>query len=204
MPRKTNGNEIQDTVMDTPERSEVIDLTAAEGRSVLAAWQGMVHLFGATVESWNVTSDGVEAHGFSVSGEYDPRTIVRDISSRERRLDLLTTFPTLKGEEPPQFTDAADITAFTVQFYKGAVEEGSARSPSYVKTAVAAYKAANALAKKRGPKPKIIRLNNLDNLDEEALQNIDASELAKLQAAVERVMAQKQAASDQAAAISAA
>lgn len=175
-------------------RSTSINLTAEQGRNALAAWRGLYHLFGARVESpndFNVTPDGVEITNFSVSGDYDPEMIVRDISSRERRLDLLATYEILRGGTPEPFADAGEITAWQVQFYKGAVEEGSARTPAYVKQATANYKSANNLAKKRGPKPKVIRLNDLDNLDESALEGISSEALAKLQATIEHVLSNK-------------
>lgn len=170
-------------------RSHEINLSANEGRAALAAWQMLYHLFGARVKSWKIVgTEGVEATGFSTFADYDPETIVKDISSRTRRLELLTTYPWLMGEIPDHFTDAADITASTVQFYKGSVEDGSAKTPPYVKPAVANYKAANKLAKKRGPKAKVIRLDNLDSLDEAAFENIPKEDLAVLQATLERVM----------------
>lgn len=176
------------TAVSSPSRSNSIDLDATQGRSALAAWKMLTHLFGARVEKWgDPTPDGIEAFGFSVYGDYNPETVIKDISSRNRRLDLLTTYGWLKGNAPDHYTDAAEITADTVQFYKGSVDEGSAKSPAYVKTAVAAYKAANHLAKKRGPKAKIIHLDKLSDFDESVLQTLDSEDISLLQAALTRV-----------------
>src|SRR4029079_15794058 len=112
-------------------------------------WRMLFHLYGAKVENWEIVPEGVIAHGFSVFGNVDPNQVIKDISGRTRRLDLITTFPWMNGQAPAPYADASEITADTVQFYKGAVEEGSAKTPGYVKTAVASYKSANSLAKKR-------------------------------------------------------
>lgn len=180
-------------VQATTGRSASINLNEFQGRSALAAWKMLHHLYGAQVESWNPTASGVEATGFSVFENFDPETIIKDISSRTRRLDLLETLPYLNGQAPAPYANAEEITADTVQFYKGAVEEGSAKSPAYVKGAVASYKAANALAKKRGPKAKTIRLDKLDDLDESILSNMDEADIAILQAALTRVATSKAA-----------
>lgn len=183
--------------VETPTRSEAINLDATAGRAILAAWQGVYHLFGGRVNEWVIDSEnnGVVANGFSVDNAYDPNQIVNDIATRERRLDLITTYGWLNGQAPANFTDSAEMTAFMVQFFKGSVEEGSAKSPKYVKDAVAAYKAANSLTKKRGPKKRvnIIRLDNLSEVDEAALKDIDEGQLAALQATLERAIAAKRA-----------
>jgi len=172
---------------DMPARSKSINLDETQGRSALAAWRMIHWLYGAEVEKWNPTDNGVEATGFTTFADYDPETVIKDISSRTRRLELLETLPILNGQAPKPYTEAGEITADQVQFYKGAVEEGSAKAPAYVKGAVAAYKLANALAKKRGPKAKTIRLDKLDELDENVLANMESGDIAILQAALERV-----------------
>lgn len=178
----------------TTARSASINLNEFQGRSALAAWRMLVHLYGAQVESWGTPNEnGIPATGFSVYENLDPETIIKDISSRTRRLDFLTVSSWVNGQVPAPYADASEITADTVQFYKGAVEEGSAKAPPYVKGAVANFKAANALSKKRGPKPKTIRLDKLDDLDESILSNMDASDIAILQAALTRVASSKAA-----------
>src|ERR1041385_7347805 len=117
------------TKQETPARSKSINLNPAQGQSALAAWRMLHWLYGAEVDQWVVTDDGVEATGFSTFAEYDPETIIKDISSRNRRLLFLEAFPIVNGNEPKPYTDSAEITADQVQFYKGAVEEGSAKAP---------------------------------------------------------------------------
>lgn len=177
-----------EAVNTTASRSESIDLDEIQGRNALAAWKMLYNLYGARVDSWgDPTSTGISAKGFSTFSQYDPNTVIADISSRTRRLDFLTVSPWVNGEAPTPYTDASEITADTVQFYKGAVEEGSAKSPKYVKDATAAFKAANDLTKKRGPKPKSIRLDNMDDLNDEVFEQMDPENIAILQAALERV-----------------
>lgn len=175
----------------TTGRSASINLDESQGRSALAAWRMLHHLYGAQVEKWIPTDNGIEAQGFSVFEGLDPNVIIKDISSRVRRLDYLTVNAWVNGQAPKHYADAGEITADTVQFYKGAVEEGSAKAPPYVKGAVQNYKAANALAKKRGPKAKTIRLDRLDDLDESILSNMEAEDIAILQAALNRVASTK-------------
>jgi len=178
----------------TQSRSKAINLNEIQGRNALAAWKMLFNLYGARVEKWNKPSkDGISADGFSVFSEYDPETVISDISSRTRRLDYLTVSPWVNGEAPEPYTDAAEITADTVQFYKGAVEEGSAKSPKYVKDATAAFKASHDLTKRRGPKPKSIRLDNLDDLNDEVFEQMNPENIAILQAALERVSKAKAA-----------
>lgn len=176
-----------ESVAPAQSRSNSINLDASQGRSALAAWKMIYHLYGARVEAWgDPTPDGITATGFTVNGDNDPETVIKDISSRNRRLDLLSTYGWLQGNAPEHYADAAEITADTVQFYKGSVDEGSAKSPAYVKTAVANYKAANHLAKKRGPKAKVIHLDKMSEFDESVLQTLDSESISLLQAALTR------------------
>jgi hypothetical protein len=187
---KGNSAKAETEDSTTPERSEKIDLSPTEGRAVLAAWRGIYHLFKGQVDQWQVVpNEGVLAKGFSVRGLDDPRQLIKDISGRERRLDLLTVYPWINGQEPEPFSDAQEMTAYMVQFFKGAVEDGSAKSPQYVKRAVADFKAEHDLTKKRGPRRKVIRLDNLDDVDADALKDIDVNDLSKLQATIEKAMA---------------
>jgi hypothetical protein len=157
------------------------------GNAVLAAWQGIYHLFGGRA-TFEVSPDGVIVNDFTVDAKYDPEQIVLDISHRNRRLDLIPTYLWVQGEEPEPFADAKDMTQFMVQYFRGAVEEGSSRSPKYVRDAVQNFKANNNLAKKRGPRKKIFRVDNLSELDASALVGVNASELARLKEAVERAL----------------
>lgn len=158
------------------------------GNAVLAAWQGIYHLFGGR-GNFEITTDGVIVNDFSVDGRYDPEQIVKDISHRNRRLDLVPTYLWVQGQEPEAFTDAKEMTQYMVQYFRGSVEEGSSRAPKYVRDAVANFKAAHNLAKKRGPRKKIFRVDNLSEIDETSLVGVNASELAKLKDAIEKALA---------------
>lgn len=184
MAKATESNKSEDT------RSQTITVTTEDGagNAVLAAWQGIYHLFGGRA-NFEITPDGVIVSDFSVDGKYDPEQIVRDISHRNRRLDLIPTYRWVQGEAPEAFTDAKEMTQFMVQYFRSAVEEGSSRSPRYVRDAVQTFKANHNLAKKRGPRKKIFRVDNLSELDASALVGVNASELAKLKEAVERALA---------------
>lgn len=171
-------------------RSQMITVLPEDGagNAVLAAWQGIYHLFDGRAK-FEVTPDGVIVHDFTVDAKYDPEQIVKDISHRNRRLDLIPTYLWVQGENPEPFVDAKEMTQFMVQYFRGAVEEGSSRSPKYVRDAVQNFKAGNNLAKKRGPRKKIFRVDNLSELDASALVGVNASELARLKEAVERALA---------------
>jgi hypothetical protein len=157
------------------------------GNAVLAAWQGIYHLFGGRA-NFEITTDGVIVNDFTVDAKYDAEQIVQDISHRNRRLDLIPTYLWVQGEEPEPFADAKEMTQFMVQYFRGSVEEGSSRAPKYVRDAVQNFKSNNNLAKKRGPRKKIFRVDNLSELDASALVGVNASELARLKEAVERAL----------------
>lgn len=171
------------TKTETP-RSESItvvnDTENKRANAVLAAWQGLYHLFGARA-TFSYTDDGLTVENFSVSEGYDPNQIVEDISHRTRRLDFEDVYPWFNGEAPEPFSDAKEMTAWSVQFLRGAVEENSSRTPKYVRDAFAAYKTENNFAKRRGPKKKIFRVDNIASIDTESLKDVNPADLAKLQ-----------------------
>jgi len=177
-------------VQTAPERSESITVSTEDGRgnALLAAWQGVYNLFGGQA-NFVVTSEGVIAENFSVLAPYDPNQIVEDISHRNRRLDFLDVYPWVQGQAPEPYTDAKQITAWAVQFLRGAVEENSSRTPKYVRDATASYKMDQGFAKRRGPRKKIFRVDNLSEINPETLSGIDPVELAKLKSAIETAMA---------------
>src|SRR3990167_9815268 len=123
MAKNANATAVVETTVETsvPERSPEINLPPEVGRAILAGWRGVFWLYGGRVESWQMAPDGVSAIGFSVSGQYDPEVIARDMSRHTRLLDLLAVFPYLNGETPEPLANADEITAFTVQFYNDAV-----------------------------------------------------------------------------------
>lgn len=172
-------------------RSNPIDLTPAESRSILAGWQGIYHLFGGRWEKITTDEGNVTIKGFSTYEKYDPRTLVKDTSGRERRLDFAKIYPYIMGNEPAPFESAEEMTAFLVQFFRGSVEEGTSRSPKYAKEAVQEYKIANGLYKKKGPRPKfkgVISLDNLDTFDPEQLADVDPKKIEALQSVLEQAI----------------
>lgn len=169
-----------------PARSAEIEVTdLAQSRGIAAAWRGIYHFFGGRVQSWEFVpptdenpDGGLIAHGFSVLSSLDPNQIVSDIGNRDRRLEMFPFYFYANGTAtPPDFLTSQDMTNFMVQYLKGAVEEGTAKTPEYVRKAVADYKAANGLRTRRGPKRKIIRLDNLAELDATQLSEIDPAQL---------------------------
>ena len=162
------------------------------GNAVLAAWQGIYHLFGGR-GTFTITLDGVIVENFTVDAKYDPAQIVADISHRNRRLDLVPTYLWVQGQAPEPFADAKEMTAFMVQYFRGSVEEGSSRAPRYVRDAVANFKTENSLAKRRGPRKKIYRLENLSEIDETSLVGVNPEALAALRATIEKALASQAA-----------
>lgn len=171
-----------------PTRTEPMNVGPEHGGNLLAAWRGIANLFGGQAQ-FKYADGSVIAENFSVAVPYDPNQIISDISHRNRRLDFLEVYPWFNGEAPEPYTDAKEITAWTVQFLRGSVEDNSSRTPKYVRDATAAFKVDNNFAKKRGPKKKIFRAENLSEVSEDVLTNLDQSELEKLRATIERAMA---------------
>ena len=176
---KSNGSGRSEPIIVTPENGM--------GNAVLAAWQGIYNLFGGSA-SFEITPDGVMVNDFTVDAPYDPAQIAKDVSHRNRRLDLLEVYPWIQGEAPSEFTTAQEITQWTVQFLRGAVDDNSSRAPKYVRDASAAYKAEHGFAKKRGPRKKIFRAENLGEIDETTLANVQPEELEKLQETLARAL----------------
>jgi hypothetical protein len=191
----TNGNDNgeNEETQDAP-RSEAVTVGPTEGgNSVLAAWQGLVHLFGAQVERFDVTPEGVVAVNLSFDANVPHEQIVSDLFKRgdtvvTRRLDLIPTYFWAQGETPADFADAGEMTAWMVQYFKGAGEGDGSRSPEYVKQAIADHKKETGIAAPRGRKRKIVRLDALDDIKPESLVGVDVEELKRLQATIERAM----------------
>lgn len=155
------------------DRSETLNVTDPKTASALAAaWRGVHEFFGGRVQNWEVNPpteehpDGtIAAMGFSVYAKYSPEKILADISGRDRRLTFQPFASYVAGAEPAPFTDAQDMTNWSVLYLKGSVEEGTSKTPEYARTAIAEYKAAHGLKSRRGPKLKVIRLDNINEID---------------------------------------
>lgn len=174
-------SQTQDAVAD-PVRTEPIEVTNSEqALSLLAAWRGVFNFFKGQVTSWGLNDDGtVVAHGFSVEAPYDAETILRDISGRDRRIDFPSALKVFQGGDPDPYTDPSDMQNFMVNFSKGSADTGTSKTPEYVRKAVASYKLEIGLPGRRGRKRSILRLDNINDLDETALSGRTAEEIDKL------------------------
>jgi hypothetical protein len=185
------------SIVDTPETEDtLVDGVATKfygpdkGSAVLAAWQGLYHLFGARA-TFRVTPDGVFVDNLTCDPKYDMDQIVEDISKHNRRLELVPLIFWVQGQAPDDFADVAAITALMVQYWRGSVEDNSSKTPGYLKDAVADYKATRNLLKKRGPKRKVFRLDSLDDIDESTLKGISPEALSRLRETINAAMAAK-------------
>jgi hypothetical protein len=184
MPKATVAADVQVT------ESAAKNFGPDKGSAILAAWKGLYHLFGAR-GTFSVTNDGVLVNDLTCDPAYNLDQIVEDISKHSRRLELVPTYFWVQGNAPDDFADVAEITAFMVQYFRGSVEDGTAKTPSYLKDAVASYKATRNLLKKRGPRRKVFRLDSLDDIDETMLKGISPESLAKLREAINAAEAAK-------------
>lgn len=162
---------------ETPARTEPVDLGGQDALGFAAAWQGLYHLFGARVESWDVNSDGLVAHGVTVDSKYDLDQIVRDINTKDRRPQLFPAVLSIVNPdiEPPHFESNLDITTYMVNFWKGSMGENSTKVPEYVRNAASEYKERMGTKTRRGPKPKSLNLRNVRELNVDTIKNADLS-----------------------------
>ncbi len=158
---------------------------------IVAAWQGLYHLFGMRWESVEIREDGLYISNLTGGDGYDFRTILDDLSTSKHRVPLLPTINWIMGEAPASFTTPAQLTAWVTQFMKS---PGRGKSPQYAKDAVAAYKAANpdVFTAKRG-RPRSIKPINIGEINEALLEGVDPSELEQLQATIDSVKGKSEA-----------
>lgn len=156
-------------------RTAPIDIAGQDALGFAAAFSGLYHLFGARVESWDVTSDGLVAHNVTFDATYDPEVIVRDINLKPRRAQLFPAILSIVNPEiePPHFDadDPTDITTYMVNFWKGSMGKDSSRVPEYVRIAASKYKERVGTKVRKGPKVKSINLKNVRDLNPETLRN---------------------------------
>lgn len=190
-----NDNDVQPI-----ERSEPATFGPLEGgNNILAAWQGLVNLFGAECERFDVTPEGVVAVNVTTAAKVDRDTIIDAIFRHgdkvvNRRLDLIELYPyVLDPTNVASFTSPAEMTAWMVQFTKGYGDGDGSRSPQWVKEAITDYKSDRNIAAPRGRKRRIIRLDNLGEIKPETLADTDLSELQALQETIAKAVAERQA-----------
>lgn len=178
-----------------PQRTASIDVGPEQAGNVIAAWRGIFHLFGGRADDISLTDEGEYlVKGFSVLEPYNPSTIVKDVSGRERRVDLAEGLRVLQGKEPPAFKESLEMTKWMQQYARTPGEDG--KSPTYVKDAIAAYKKANNFPGRRGRPKKVIRIENLGKLDAAVISQIDPKELANLKATIAQVEANRSASAE--------
>lgn len=172
---------------NTPDTSTPMDVIGSEAQALAAGYDGLYHLFGARVENWEIVDDVLVARNFTVDGQYNPETIITDISRKNRRAPLWPTLNWILDPNfvPAPFENSLAVTTFMVQFFKGSTGENNSRSAEYVKAAAAAYKDRTGTRVRRGPKSKTIQLKNIrdfnaDKLAAAGLSRDDLSYLAEM------------------------
>lgn len=187
----------------SPARSASIDVSGPSARALGAAWRGTYHFVGGRVENWEIvppTEDNptgeLIAHGFSVNGGLDPNQIISDITGKDRRLEFFPFYFNVTNPDyvPMDYTNPQDMTNFLVQYLKGSVDEGTAKTPEYWRTGVANYKSGLGIRTRRGPKRKVIRLDELENLDPSQLAEIEPDALDKFLEMAHAIQSRNQAA----------
>jgi hypothetical protein len=154
-----------------------IDVIGENAHGLAAAYDGLYHLFGVRVSSWEIEDGALVAMGVTCNPIYSLDTILTDVNRKNRRAPLWPTAQWLLDPEfvPAPFTDNLSITTFMVQYFAGSTGESNSRSAQYVKDAAAAYKDATGTRVKRGPKVRTINLKNLGDINAERLTNAGAS-----------------------------
>lgn len=183
----TDTDEDEDEVIARTEPMDVTDNKLAS--ALLAAWRGAYHFFKARLTptdefptGWEITPEGnLIAHGLTVKQGLNPDDILRDIASRDRRVDFGPAYLAVaQGIEPEPYTDPQEMTNFSVNFLKGSGPDGNSKTPEYVRKAIADYKSEIGLKGRRGRKRTILRLDQMDNLDAETLANVKPEDLEHL------------------------
>ena len=149
----------------------------------IRAWQGLYHLFGARVERFDVTPEGVTAINFTMP-EKDANTVLEYIVRDEKaRVPLFPAYFWLQGEAPAPFSSSAELTIWQTQ---NVVAGDKNRRPKFIKDAIQDYKNSIGIAVPRGRPRKHFKLE-IGQIDTSALEASDLQELEKLQETIERV-----------------
>lgn len=190
-----------ETIETTTVRTDPIDLAPdLGGNNVMCAWQGLYHLFGARVESWDISESGVWAIGLTFDGNIvaDADQLIHDLNYRgekmiQRDLLLVPAYFWLDSV-PAAFADAGSMTLWMAKFFRGAGDGTNTRSPEYVKKAISAYKNRNHMNTRKGRKPSKIAVDTIGSIDPSILEQVSSQELENLKATLEKVLASKTAA----------
>lgn len=151
--------------------SAPMDVIGSQAIGLAAAYDGLYHLFGARVASWEVIDGTFVARDFRVDLPYNPETILTDINRKNRRAPLWPTLTWILDPEyvPAPFESNLQITTFMVQFFKGSTGEDNSKAADYVKAAAAALKVRSGTSVRRGPKAKTVQLKNVREFNAEKL-----------------------------------
>jgi len=180
MSRKSTSNAEAETASD---RTEPMDVAPALTEGLLAGWQGVYHLLGGRVESWEILpNEGIAAHGFTLDGQFDVDTVLTDLNRYNRRVQLFPTIDWINGAEPAPFENPTDVQAYLTQYFKGSTGDGSTKAAKYIRDAAKVYRTANMNVNKPGPRPQALK--KLASIDVNSLREIDisAEEVEKLEA----------------------
>jgi hypothetical protein len=203
---KSNSNNNSQSNEQANKRSQSIDVGPDLAPALAAGYDGLFYLFGARVENWEVTPEGLFAHGYTVDEKYSDvqERVLHDIAMRVRRPQLMPTILWINGIEPQPFPSNQAITTFLVQFFKGSVEEGTSKVPEYARKAAEAYRASQpGTYTRKGPKPKGLAFKDISNADENVLlqAGLTLEEIQHLAQIANTAMAARQHQADEASAV---
>ncbi len=166
--------------------------SGAQGSRILRAWQGLYHLFGARVERFDITPDGVTAVNLTVGESYDAKVIAESLVGTDEfpfaRLDLYPLYFYAQGEAPADFSSSNELTVWLTKNMKGTAK---GRSPKWAKDAIQDYKERIGIAVPRGRPRKNFKIADIGSIDTDVLDNSDLVELEKLQETIANVVSRK-------------
>jgi len=175
------------TVEDSVAMTDAITVSPEQTVGLIGAWDGVYTILGGRVDSWEITPDGVFAHGFTVPSQFNPETILTDVNRTGHRVSLFPAINWLNGDVPAPFATPLDVQAWMTQYFKGSAGEGSTKVAEYVRKAAKAYRSETMGTARPGPKPKILKA--LASLDVSQLKDIDISDLDHIEDVLRAVRA---------------
>lgn len=165
------------------------------GNVILAAWQGLYHLFGARVERFDITSEGITAVNLTVDEKWGPsdsiiQSLVKTDKFPFRRLDLFPLYFWMQGEVPEPFSSSAELTVWLTTNVRAGEKN---RRPKWAKDAIQDFKNRSGIAVPRGRPRKNLVIRNLKEIDEGSLEGVDLQELETLREVIDRVASRQEA-----------